>query len=75
MRETERRIEQGCQMVAYIFEALGMENVGTFYGSLENIPAIWYTHCRYVHLVILLSFGVFSSTMVYCIKKIWQPRF
>jgi hypothetical protein len=48
-----------------------MENVGTLYGHLEYITAIWY---------ILSPFGKFVvSTLVYfshfgiLYKKIWQP--
>jgi hypothetical protein len=44
-----------------------MENVGTFYGHLEYVTAIWYI---YDHLVIyIVVIWYISPRLVYCITK------
>jgi hypothetical protein len=54
----------------YISERLGMENVDIFYGHLEYIEAIWY---MLWYMYFEVSWYVYSTFLVYCIKKIWQP--
>jgi hypothetical protein len=55
----------------YIFENLGVENVGMFYGYLIYLKAIW---------LISWAFGIFCGHLVYFSlfwyvvpRKIWQP--
>jgi hypothetical protein len=55
-----------------ILEGLEMENVGIFYGYLENITAIWYILWPFGKLVIIWYF--FSQFWFIVSKKIWQPR-
>jgi hypothetical protein len=49
-----------------------MENIGTFYGHLEYITAIWKILGPFgnLHSVKLVYF---FPVLVYSIKKIWQP--
>jgi hypothetical protein len=49
-----------------------MEKVYAFFGHLKYITAIWYV---FGHLVILCKFDIFSTILVYCVEKIWQPCF
>jgi hypothetical protein len=51
-----------------------MENVGTFYGNLEHITAIWYILCTFGNF--LWAFVIFlKNPFWYIVKicKIWQP--
>jgi hypothetical protein len=53
----------------YILEGLEMENVGTFYGSLEYVFAIWYIYvCPFGNLVVFRPFFSFLVP-----RKIFQP--
>jgi hypothetical protein len=51
------------------FEGLGMEKVGVFSGSLENITAIRYIYGHLVHFMaiwyILCPFGTFYGHLVH----------
>jgi hypothetical protein len=47
-----------------ILEGLGIEKVGTFYGRLEYITAIWY---------ISWQFGIIFPFWYVVQRKIWQP--
>jgi hypothetical protein len=61
----------------YIFENLGMENVGIFHDRLGYFAAVWYRLCTSI-LDCLRPFGMytyFNPFWYVAPRKVWQPWF